>query len=617
MADSKKKIDPELKLISDYLLISDDCKYVIPEYQRAYSWKRDEQCDKLWEDIHNFIQDDRKEPYFFGTVIVDASHVEEGELQLIDGQQRTITFILLIKALLIRINETLDTIPNDTDSRKIKDLLESYRKKIIGILYKANDDEQWEILENWSLVYHRVLLESRSINEEDSYRNDLSSILKAKTFEEAEKYVHTIKYRRNDNKYTNFFRNFKFFYEKLGIDYSDSTALKEFSNVLLNRCQIIEIRSWQTEQAIMMFNSLNSTGMPLSDADIISAQLSAKSGSERNEFNKLWSEIVSITEPLSARKIIDTNAVLQQYMHIYTALQREIDTDKKASVTTEAMRSFYTVTQKGLLNNPLALCSNFKKIATIWERIQDYPIVKLALKFNMNLKLFLASYLFRFNVDEISSEKVVGIAETLIRLFAVMELVQEGYSSSKFKVFLFTEQIKLVRDEIRIETIKKDFDEHIRLSWEEAYIRSLLDAYDKNVLVFLNEYLYAKEKQLPFDFSPSVQVEHIMPQSGHNIDAIRLDAGFESTPDGKAEFKELVDKIGNKIMIEEKINKAIGNEWFRSKKGQPGDTNRYTNSQYNMAKALSQYPNDKWTKDDIDNATNQAIDRIISFIYNK
>ena len=49
-----KEIDPKLKLISEYLKIGIDELFVIPEYQRSYSWTNTE-CDKLWQDIETFI----------------------------------------------------------------------------------------------------------------------------------------------------------------------------------------------------------------------------------------------------------------------------------------------------------------------------------------------------------------------------------------------------------------------------------------------------------------------------------------------------------------------------------------------------------------------------------
>ena len=45
-----KDIEPKLKLISEFLKIEKDEIFVIPEYQRGYSWNN-LQCDKLWQDL--------------------------------------------------------------------------------------------------------------------------------------------------------------------------------------------------------------------------------------------------------------------------------------------------------------------------------------------------------------------------------------------------------------------------------------------------------------------------------------------------------------------------------------------------------------------------------------
>ena len=49
-----KNIEPKLRKIGDYLKLEDDTVFVIPEYQRAYSWGVDH-CDKLWQDIVDFV----------------------------------------------------------------------------------------------------------------------------------------------------------------------------------------------------------------------------------------------------------------------------------------------------------------------------------------------------------------------------------------------------------------------------------------------------------------------------------------------------------------------------------------------------------------------------------
>lgn len=104
-----------------------------------------------------------------------------------------------------------------------------------------------------------------------------------------------------------------------------------------------------------------------------------------------------------------------------------------------------------------------------------------------------------------------------------------------------------------------------------------------------------------------------MPASGRNIMTIQQDAKITTTD----EFNGLVNKLGNKILLEEDINKSIGNEWFKTKKQNSiNSKSGYKDSRYGIALALTSYSADTWTKDDIDTATLKAIERIVNFIFN-
>lgn len=611
-----KEIDPKLKLISDYLKIGIDEIFVIPEYQRGYSWTALE-CDKLWQDIETFMasgevnDNGQKEPYFFGTIIADCS--EQNKISLIDGQQRTTTFILLLKALLIRLQEILAEIKADEDNETLIDGLKDRRNKIIDILYKKNADNRREILKNWDTAKGISILENRSINELRVFKHELQVILEAKDYEEAEANCYKIPRRKYDNKYTNFFKNFKYFHDQLA-NYKES-KVNSFAKAVLFECHIIEIRSWNTDQAITMFNSLNSTGMPLSDSDIISAQMYSNAGDNKTPFMAKWENITKIANSLSSRKIINIDSVLQQYMYIWRADNRVYMIDGNLpDVTTPGLRRFYTsdVKSKILLRNPIELCDNFEKIVRIWDKIKDYPFVKLMLKFNENIKIYLISYLFRYDESDITEEVVLEVGESLLKLFTILELVDAGFSSSKFKTFLFGEATKLVDKNIPIEEIRKDISDHISKNWEKYYIEGQILEYEKNILVYLNEYLYAKSHEYNFMLAETLNIEHIMPASGHNYETIRLDAGIES----KEEFQSVVNKLGNKILLEEDINKSISNEWFKTKKQKSiNDKAGYKDSKYPIARALTNYPKDTWTKKDIETITVKIAERISKFIF--
>lgn len=601
-----KDIDPKLKLISAYLGSNE--LFVIPDYQRKYSWSVLE-CDKLWQDIETYMESGEKDPYFFGTIIADCS--DQNQVSLIDGQQRTTTFILLLKALLIRLNEKLLDLNDDEDSRKLKGAIEDRRNRILDILYKTNADTRLDLIDDWDNAKGISILESNSINEQEEYKHDLQVIVEALDFEDAERFCHKIPRKQKDNKYTNFFRNFKFFYYKLG-DY-DSTKLNLFAKTFLGECQIIEIRSWNTEQAITMFNSLNSTGMPLADSDIISAQLYSNSGTDKESFSQKWKAITKLAESLSTRKISNMDAFLQQYMYIRRAERKEyIRESAQPDVTTPGLRRYYTIENKDMLKHPLDICKKIEKIAKTWDKVADYPIVKLLLKFNENAKLYLISFLNRYEIDELTEDVVIEIVECLIKLFSLLEIVDFGYSSAKFKTFLFGENVKMVDKKVPIDEIKMDFHNHISKIWRPDEVCDYLRGYEKNILVFLNEYLYAKAHDLSFNFSDSVNIEHIMPGIGHNDVIIRQDAGIET----RDEFISLVNKLGNKILLEEDINKSVSIDWFKTKKQKSvKDKKGYKDSSYGIACALVDYPQDAWTKADIEKTTEKVVQRISDFIF--
>lgn len=606
-----KNIEPTLKLISKYLKLEKSENFVIPEYQRGYSWDIT-QCDKLWQDIDAFIASNASDPYFFGTIIVDCS--ETNKFSLIDGQQRTTTFLLLLKALLIQLTEAIPNVPDDEESEALKAGLKANRNKVMAILYKAEDEDIPAMLKDYTKTQNILILENKSINE--LFPKEVKTIVEAADFKTSEQNVYKIPRKQKDNKYTNHFRNFKFFFEKL--EEKSESQLNQFAKIFLEKCQVIEIRSWQIEQAITMFNSLNSTGMPLSDADIISAQLYSNAGDNKKTFNDQWESINQLANELSGRKIIDLDAVLQQFMYINRAINKEYisinkEGNESVDVTTPGLRRYYTDIRKELLSEPLTLCSNLTKITNIWNTVKDFPTVKLLLKCNENAKLFLSGYLYRYELTEITEENIQDLCECLLRLFTVLELSDAGYSSSKFKTFLFSENIKFVDKAVSIDTIKKDFNDHINNNWKQDTIADAIIEYEKNLLVFLNEYIYAKTKGSKFDFADNVNIEHIMPSSGRNLTTIQQDAKIAT----KEEFNGIVNKLGNKILLEEDINKSIGNEWFKTKKQNSiNSKSGYKDSRYGIALALTSYPNDTWTKDDIDTATIKAKERIVKFIFN-
>ena len=150
----------------------------------------------------------------------------------------------------------------------------------------------------------------------------------------------------------------------------------------MGKCEIIEIRSLDTDEAITMFNSLNSAGMPLNTADIISAKLFAKSNNDE-EFENAWAELKKLSSELG---VVDLDAILQEFMHFNLAKNNE------SNVKLIAVRTYFEDYIKKGDQPPLAICNDLLKIAKLWDYLKDFVIVKVLLKFNVNFKYFFISY---------------------------------------------------------------------------------------------------------------------------------------------------------------------------------------------------------------------------------
>ena len=132
-----------------------------------------------------------------------------------------------------------------------------------------------------------------------------------------------------------------------------------------------------------MFNSLNSDGMPLLDADIISAKLYSNAGEQREEFNGKWEELKKTVIALEQEKIVDLDGVLMQFMYIQRARDKSYISEKGSiSVTTPGLRRYYTEKEKSLLEDPLALNENLLFIAQTWSKIKDYNMMVCQIKCN-------------------------------------------------------------------------------------------------------------------------------------------------------------------------------------------------------------------------------------------
>ena len=651
MSNIEESMIPQSKSIGDYLTIKKNQMFLIPSFQRAYSWGL-EQCEKLLEDLFDYHEniDHEDASYFFGNLIT-VEDKDTKSIQIIDGQQRTTTFLLLLKALHFLLNDFKRN-ENNLESN-CTDRIDRWLKEILMKLYKIDSDSisDYKITDftncfsqNHLLKDENLILKSESMNEMDYAIDDWNKILKSSRLAEVNPYQYP--YKRKDNRYTNFFKNLKFFYNsikrKLEADNKNSFEqvkyLSQFIKTLLEDCKVIQIASRNIDQAVAVFNSLNATGLPLSDADVICSSAYAKCNDDQTKkiFQDGWYRIIDTVER-NLSSYFSVTTILQQFMY-YQRFCKSANDGTSTDITTPGLRKYYTNDNKDFVDNPIPFCRNLNTMVHLWEELLSYPIVRLALKTNNNIHLFLATFFYHFvsqrnlksddpeaNVSvKLDYELVVKpIVELFLRLFALLELVDISYSSSRFKVFLYQmgDEFAKLKNDCSLDGITQKFNNQISSIIVDFIgdLKKELRDYRNDRLVMLNEYLFTKYNKIDFylDDDPSkINIEHIMPQSGNNVPNYMSSLSID-------EYNDYLEKLGNKILLERKININLSDDPFKIKKiseinseskGRKHVDQGYINSKYAIARALCSYKSNTWNASDIDEATEKSVDRIFRFI---
>jgi uncharacterized protein with ParB-like and HNH nuclease domain len=223
-----------------------DALYQIPRYQRPYSWGEDE-LSKLWDDLRDAQQ---VEPnYFLGSIITAKPEEANNYLDIVDGQQRLTTLLILLcvcRDLYPELNaENLEKDPFAVDNSMIKTSIKlNDRFERLRLKTHSNHESDFQEL---------IIKEGKAGQNKRPYKKELR-------IEQEPKFK---------------FRNTAaFFTEKLEELGSEDTGA--FINYLFNNVKIIRIDCQSVSFAIKLFQVLNDRGLDLSNSDLIKSFLIGK-----------------------------------------------------------------------------------------------------------------------------------------------------------------------------------------------------------------------------------------------------------------------------------------------------------------------------------------------------
>lgn len=266
----------------------DDKRFVIPVYQRNYDWKM-ENCKQLYDDLVKIVRNGRKSHFFGSLVSVYNPDGQNEEYLVIDGQQRLTTVSLLFLAMYNLIDRGV-VVP--ADSNLPQKILKTY------------------LIDQWQPEDTRIKLKPVK-NDQTAYK---------KLFAEDDERIRE----------SNLTVNYEYFYDRIQKQEITIDQLYEAICCL----EIINIKLDKDDNPQLIFESLNSTGLDLSEGDKIRNFILMGLPNEDQEkyYENYWNRIEICTKYDVTSFIRDYLSVKQhatpQQKKIYSTFKDYVDYGK-------------------------------------------------------------------------------------------------------------------------------------------------------------------------------------------------------------------------------------------------------------------------------------------------
>ncbi len=222
-----------------------------PSTQRPYQWGK-EQCEELLNDLFENYEDHGEDDYFYGSLVLIQSDEGNKTYDIVDGQQRLSTFILLAK--------------------------------VLATLYLVNDKSQEYLQESWSDRH-----ENGGKKKRKRLDFDLVGSSAKKDFQDALDFFDDLDASKGENSKSNAPSKGKNSYLKNAICLKNYLEEKEIEDIndfiqwLYLKVNFITITCSDTDMALRIFNVLNARGLPLHATDIFKGELLKKLTEEKEQ----------------------------------------------------------------------------------------------------------------------------------------------------------------------------------------------------------------------------------------------------------------------------------------------------------------------------------------------
>lgn len=561
---NKKLANPSRQGLLELLQHSSDSQFVIPVYQRNYTWTKEKEVKKFLDDLENVISG-KYDTHFLGIIIYLEKPLEYGfhERSIIDGQQRLTTTFLTLYAMREIYKELGDMLEAD----KLVDLYLQNK-------YSKNDayKDRLKPLVSDDNVYQQIVNgEVDEIKETDS------------------------------NVYKNFIYIKNYLNSLINKGISGQKIVSKLDDLF-----VVTIPIDEDDNPQKVFESINATGIKLTAADLIRNYLLMNLQSDKQDkfYNDYWLQI--------EKNVSHDSNKLQDFFRIYLAIKKFklsskanlyndfIDWKETNSIDNKAL--FVDLLEYAKVYNTLIIEDINNLDSKIIDSINDYR------KLNSTLALTTSLEFFKMYKDGYIN------ADTLNELF----ITTNSYLIRRGLCDLDAQNISRLFPEVLNKTIKLcngDYDDIVDIynqelvgntaSTSNSYMPTdeqmheflfKASVYGRDTLRIVLDRLELSNNPAPVDLS-KLSIEHLMPQTPTPqwIEALHLE-------DNDAYMKN-VHRLGNLTLAAKHDNSKMSNNVWQYKNDVLASTNHLTlNSEILKV--------GQWGISQIDKRTNELIDKI-------
>ncbi|MDR3190911.1 MAG: DUF4357 domain-containing protein [Lactobacillaceae bacterium] len=552
------------KLLDEFIPEAIGKQFVIPVYQRKYTWTVKKQLVQLMSDLVKLIEDENDaKGHFLGTIVylklINSNY--KTERSVVDGQQRLVTMFLIVHAM--------RTFAADI-----------YRKKELDNTYLTNQAEPKD-----SKFYQRLY---PAVADGKEY-----SLIASNRYDQLDK-----------SSNSNITQNFLYLQSELG----KLIEIYSFDRVLyaLKRFEIVYIELDEKDNAQQIFESINSTGERLTASDLMrNFIMMNKSNEEQTElYNKYWQKLEDI--------FVDSKH-MEDFFRYYLAAVTGEYTAK--NLLYSAFKNYWLEKVKSSSDEELIkkVVRYAKYFEILYYKQPSGQYKEILSDFQSQESMMPAPFVLEMSEWLREEQKI-----TENQFYKMLEIVNvyqirrsfNGDDTSRvaraFPTFLKNVK-KYVADEgsenfidiVKYVLVENNKSNNMAMPIDKALKSNMINmnAYAKSKLIrWFLEKLENINNTAKVDLD-SLSVEHIMPQTSTPYWEKKAGVSGE-------EYTELVNTVGNLTLVSKIDNSAAGNKDFETKKKIFEDTLHIQMNKdlYNMG---------EWTNQSIEERSNKLISELI------